>query len=250
MDCFAGQVGQVREDFTPGGDPCPVSCHRDPQPEKRAFFLHLGAAVHVASLQHGATQKEAGLQETWATLSRLRSISSAAGYVPADARLALRLLPSKACWPGSGRHVATSTNCSSTLHFHACSRTCRTGCYSLRPRADVDRSTPQLSSHGVQQYWTASKVPPRSRARNLKSFAADATQSDATLVRRAVAVCPRSAGRDSTGEVLTRVWTAVLCLYDRQRGGKEFEIVGPQHHDRTPGSATSRVDAAGPRTGR
>ena len=26
-----------------------------------------------------------------------------------------------------------------------------------------------------------------------------------------------------TGEVLTRVWTAVLCLYDRQHGGNEFE---------------------------
>ena len=58
------------------------------------------------------------------------------------------------------------------------------------------RSTPQLSSHGVQQYWTASKCRLDRWARNLKSFAADAAQLDATAVRMQWPLRPRRAGRD------------------------------------------------------
>ena len=83
--------------------------------------------------------------------------------------------------------------------------------------------TPQLSSHGVQQYWTASKCRLDRWARNLKSFAADASQLDATAVRVQWPFVRGVLEEILTGEVLTRVWTAVLCLYDRQHGGNEFE---------------------------
>jgi hypothetical protein len=85
------------------------------------------------------------------------------------------------------------------------------------------RGAPQLSSHGVQQYWTAAKCRLDRWARNLKSFAADATQVDATTVRVQWPYVRGVLEEILTGEVLTRVWTAVLCLYDRQHGGNEFE---------------------------
>jgi hypothetical protein len=85
------------------------------------------------------------------------------------------------------------------------------------------RSTHQLSSHGAQQYWTAAKCRLDRWARNLKSFAADASQLDATAVRVRWPYVRGVLEEILTGEVLTRVWTAVLCIYDRQRGGNEFE---------------------------
>jgi hypothetical protein len=88
------------------------------------------------------------------------------------------------------------------------------------------RSTPQLSSQGVQQYWTASKCRLDRWARNLKSFAADAAQLDATAIRVQWPFIRGVMEEILTGEVLTRVWTAVLCLYDRHHGGNEFESVG------------------------
>jgi len=85
------------------------------------------------------------------------------------------------------------------------------------------RSRPQLSSHGVQRYWTAAKCRLDRWSRNLKSFAADATQADARAVRVQWPLVRGVLEEILTGEVLTRVWTAVLCLYDRQHGGSEFE---------------------------
>jgi len=85
------------------------------------------------------------------------------------------------------------------------------------------RGTTQLSSHGAQQYWTASKCRLERWARNLKSFAAEAFQSDAAAVRGQWPLVRGVLEEVLTGEALTRVWTAVLCLYDRQHGGNEFE---------------------------
>ena len=85
------------------------------------------------------------------------------------------------------------------------------------------RGAPQLSSHGVQQYWTASKCRLDRWARNLKSFAADASSLDTTAVRMQWPLVRGVLEEILTGEVLTRVWTAVLCLYDRRQGGNEFE---------------------------
>jgi hypothetical protein len=85
------------------------------------------------------------------------------------------------------------------------------------------RSSTQLSNNGVQQYWTASKCRLDRWARNLKSFAADATDLDATAARVQWPFVRGVLEEVLTGEVLTRVWTAVLCLYDRQRGESEFE---------------------------
>ncbi len=85
------------------------------------------------------------------------------------------------------------------------------------------RGETQLSSQGVQQYWTASKCRFDRWTRNLKSFAADATHSDATAARVKWPFLRGVLEEILTGEVLTRVWTALLCLYDRHRGTSDFE---------------------------
>ena len=88
------------------------------------------------------------------------------------------------------------------------------------------RSKSRLSGQGVQQYWTASKCRLDRWSRNLKSFASDASQLDATAVRVQWPFVRGVLEEILTGEVLTRVWTAVLCLYDRQHGATEFESLG------------------------
>lgn len=81
-----------------------------------------------------------------------------------------------------------------------------------------------IASESIEQYWTASKVRLDRWAWRLRSFA----DRPELLVRH---------GRDPwtevrgvleeilTGEMLTRVWTAVLCDCDRRRGVDEAEPV-------------------------
>lgn len=85
------------------------------------------------------------------------------------------------------------------------------------------RETTQLSGQGVQQYWTASKCRLDRWARSLKSFADDAKALDVIAGRAQWALVRSVLEEILTGEVLTRVWTAVLCLYDRCRGTSDFE---------------------------
>ena len=85
------------------------------------------------------------------------------------------------------------------------------------------RGVPQLSSHGVQQYWTTSKCRLDRWTRNLKSFVANAASMDAAEARLQWPLVRGVLEEILTGEVLTRVWTAVLCLFDRQHDGNEVE---------------------------
>ena len=86
------------------------------------------------------------------------------------------------------------------------------------------RETTQLSGQGVQQYWTASKCRLNRWTRRLRSFA-DGGKAAGDAARPVQWTLVRSQLEEIlTGEVLTRVWTAVLCLYDRRRGGGDFEL--------------------------
>jgi hypothetical protein len=85
------------------------------------------------------------------------------------------------------------------------------------------RDEARLSGQGVQQYWTASKCRLDRWTRNLRGFVDDATHFDAAAAPVQWAFIRGVLEEVLTGEVLTRVWTAVLCLYDRSRGGNEFE---------------------------
>lgn len=87
------------------------------------------------------------------------------------------------------------------------------------------RGTQQLSPSGIDEYWTASKCRIDRWSRSLKTFTAQAKASDA---RQLQAQWPQVRGvleEILTGEVLTRVWTAVLCAWDRSRGSDLAEPV-------------------------
>lgn len=74
----------------------------------------------------------------------------------------------------------------------------------------------------IEQYWTTSKVRLDRWAWRLKSFAG---RADAGVPRRPVQ-WPETRGvleEILTSEMLTRVWTAVLCAYDRRRHADEAE---------------------------
>lgn len=83
-----------------------------------------------------------------------------------------------------------------------------------------------IPADAVEQYWTGSKVRLDRWTRNLKQFArlldADVGQHECEKLWPAV----RGTFEEIlTGEILTRVWTAVLCTYDRSRGTDEVEPV-------------------------
>ena len=83
----------------------------------------------------------------------------------------------------------------------------------------------QLSAASLQQYWTASKCRLDRWARSLKGFA---TYADGAGPQRRRAQWPlvRAVLEEIlTGEVLTRVWTAVLCAHDRHHHSDTAEAV-------------------------
>lgn len=79
------------------------------------------------------------------------------------------------------------------------------------------RSGEPIPANSIEQYWTTSKVRLDRWAWRLKRFA-DPVDVES---RRRTEPWPLVRGvfeEILTGELLTRVWTAVLCAYDRRRG--------------------------------
>jgi hypothetical protein len=87
------------------------------------------------------------------------------------------------------------------------------------------RSPGRLSASGLEQYWIASKCRLDRWSRSLRSFSTAAQCRDSAS-RRAQWPHVRSVLEEIlTGEVLTRVWTALACLCDRTHGVQEAEGV-------------------------
>ncbi|MGA2063818.1 MAG: hypothetical protein ABSG86_02565 [Thermoguttaceae bacterium] len=87
------------------------------------------------------------------------------------------------------------------------------------------RNMQRLSASGLEQYWIASKCRLDRWSRSLRSFSAEAHSRDGTARR---AQWPHVRGvleEILTGEVLTRVWTALACLCDRRHGVQDSEVV-------------------------
>jgi hypothetical protein len=79
-----------------------------------------------------------------------------------------------------------------------------------------------IPTPSVEQYWTTSKVRLDRWAWRLKRFVEESQAGK----RRPRDPWPEVRGvleEILAGEVLTRVWTALLCAYDRHRGGDEVE---------------------------
>ena len=93
------------------------------------------------------------------------------------------------------------------------------------------RSGQPIPAGSIEEYWLASKVRLDRWAWSLKGFT---EQADADA-RRRQAQWPAVRGvleEILAAEVLTRVWTAVLCAHDRHRGADEVEPVARMRDDR------------------
>lgn len=87
------------------------------------------------------------------------------------------------------------------------------------------RNSPPISPKSVERYWIASKSRLDRWGRTLKalSTANDARQPGSP---DAVSLSVRGVLEEIlTGEVLTRLWTAAMCAYDRRRGTDVAEPV-------------------------
>jgi hypothetical protein len=81
-----------------------------------------------------------------------------------------------------------------------------------------------LPKPGLDAYWVASKCRLDRWSRELKRLSGEA--ADATHRSRCGGVCLAAAIEEVlTGEVLTRVWTAALCLHDRLRDCEASEPI-------------------------
>ncbi len=87
------------------------------------------------------------------------------------------------------------------------------------------RRTQPIPPQSVERYWVASKSRLDRWGRTLKSLSAT-TGSGQAASRSSVFLSMRSVLEEIlTGEVLTRLWTAALCAYDRHRGTEVAEPV-------------------------
>jgi hypothetical protein len=85
------------------------------------------------------------------------------------------------------------------------------------------RGVERLSASGMEEYWTASKIRLDRWGFCLREFLAKA--NDAKWIK---AQWPHICGvleEIITGEMLTRVWTAVVCAHDRQHGADDAEPI-------------------------
>ncbi|NQT36827.1 MAG: hypothetical protein HQ581_05025 [Planctomycetes bacterium] len=87
------------------------------------------------------------------------------------------------------------------------------------------RGNGQLSPSGVEQYWAASKCRLDRWGRCIKQLSAQSPQATPVWRRTHVPLIRRVFEEILTGEILTRVWTAVLCAYDRHHGTDTGEPV-------------------------
>jgi hypothetical protein len=87
------------------------------------------------------------------------------------------------------------------------------------------RGAEQLSADGIQQYWVASKCRLDRWTRTLRDVTADARQLNTQALHVQWPYVRSVLEEVLTGEVLTRVWAAVLCAHDRQHGRQEAEPI-------------------------
>ena len=86
------------------------------------------------------------------------------------------------------------------------------------------QSEESIPASAIEQYWASSKVRLDHWMRSLKDFSRQASFDVRSRESRWLEV--RGVLEEIlTGDILTRVWTAVLCAYDRNRGTDEAEPI-------------------------
>src|SRR3989304_254786 len=86
------------------------------------------------------------------------------------------------------------------------------------------RGVERLSQSGLEQYWTASKIRFDRWGHCLRTFTAKA--NDAQWHKEHWPYVRGVLEEILTGEMLTRVWTAVLCAHDKQHCTEDAEPIG------------------------
>lgn len=87
------------------------------------------------------------------------------------------------------------------------------------------RQTGPISASGIEQYWAKSKCRLDRWGRSLKAFSDGAAEAGSQWSKAQWPAIQGVLEEILTGEVLTRVWTAVLCAHDRTQGMQEAEPV-------------------------
>jgi predicted nucleic acid-binding protein len=82
-----------------------------------------------------------------------------------------------------------------------------------------------IPADAIEAYWTASKSRLDRWGRALKDYTRQVTSDTAPISPRDQETVRAVLEEVLTGEVLTRVWSAVLCAYDRSRGTDQMEPV-------------------------
>ena len=84
-----------------------------------------------------------------------------------------------------------------------------------------------IPAEGIEQYWTSSKVRLDRWSRSLKTFSQQAGAEETKGQVRKISWSETRGVLEEilAGEILTRVWTAVLCAYDRRHGTDVVEPV-------------------------
>ena len=77
----------------------------------------------------------------------------------------------------------------------------------------------RLSAAGMEQYWTASKIRLDRWGFRLREFIA--RSNDAKWIKTQWPLVLGTLEEIITGEVLVRVWTAVVCSHDRQHNSDD-----------------------------
>ena len=86
------------------------------------------------------------------------------------------------------------------------------------------RSAAAIAQSSVEQYWTASKCRLDRWSRSLKGWTHQAAESGAEPPPSGPTQFRGTVEEILTGEVLTRVWTAAACAYDRHHN---TDLIGP-----------------------
>ena len=87
------------------------------------------------------------------------------------------------------------------------------------------RDADTISANSIEDYWTASKCRLDRWGRTLKRLTVELAHAQPVSSCRASQQVRGVLEEILTGEVLTRVWTAVMCAYDRHRGTDLMEPV-------------------------
>ncbi len=87
------------------------------------------------------------------------------------------------------------------------------------------RGTERLSASAIESYWTTSKCRLDRWGQSLKSFSSEPNIADPAWQQVHWPAARSVLEEILTGEMLTRVWSAILCAHDQEHGNNHAEPI-------------------------